>query len=136
MKILPAADELTAPYWTAARERRLVIQRCECGRLAHPPVASCPRCHSTRLTWSQMSGRGTVYAFTVVHHSVHPATASAIPYVIALVELDEGPRILTNLRDYDPENVRVGLPVQAIFEDVDETVTLPQFAPATTEEVA
>jgi uncharacterized OB-fold protein len=136
MKILPAADELTAPYWAAARERRLVIQRCECGRLSHPPVASCPRCHGTRFTWSQMSGRGTMYAFTVVHHSVHPVTAGAVPYVIALVELDEGPRILTNLRDYDPDDIRVGLPVQVTFEGVDETVTLAQFTPATKEEMA
>ena len=136
MKILPAADALTAPYWAAARERQLVIQRCECGRLAHPPVASCPRCHGSHFTWSQMSGRGSVYAFTVVHHSVHPVTAGAIPYVLVLVELDEGPRILANLRHYDPENLRVGLPVQAIFEELDDAVTLPQFAPATTEEVA
>lgn len=136
MKILPAADELTAPFWAAARERRLVVQRCECGRLTHPPVASCSRCHGTRFTWSQMSGRGTVYAFTVVHHSVHPVTAGAIPYVIALVELDEGPRILTNLRNCAPEEVSVGLPVEVIFEDLDDTVTLPQFTPAATEEVA
>jgi len=133
MKIIPAADELTAPYWSAARERRLVIQRCACGRLTHPPVASCPQCHGNDFTWSEMSGRGTVYAFTVVHHSVHPVSADAIPYVIVLVELDEGPRMLTNLRHCDPETVRVGLAVQVIFEDTDETVTLPQFAPATTE---
>ncbi len=136
MKILPAPDELTAPYWAAARERRLVVQRCECGRLAHPPVARCPRCHGGRFTWPQMSGRGTVYAFTVVHHSVHPATAGAIPYVIVLVELAEGPRILTNLRDYNAEDLRVGLPVQVIFERVSDTVTLPQFTPVRTEEVA
>lgn len=135
MKILPAADELTAPYWDAARERRLVIQRCECGRLAHPPVASCPRCHRNRFTWSEMSGRGTVYAFTVVHHSVHPVSATAIPYVIVLVELDEGPRLLTNLRNCAPEEVRVGLPVEVTFEDLDDAVTLPQFAPVRTQEV-
>lgn len=133
MRILPEPDELSAPYWSAAHEHRLAIQRCEgCGRLAHPPLASCPACHGRRFDWPTMSGRGTVYAFTVVHHSVHPVTASAVPYVLALVELEEGPRVLTNLRNCDVGAARVGLAVEVTFEDLDETTTLPQFQPATT----
>lgn len=77
-----------------------------------------------------MSGRGSVYTYTVVHHSVHPVTAHSLPYIIALVQLDEGPRILTNLREVSPEDVRVGLPVEVFFEDLNETTALPQFRPA------
>jgi uncharacterized OB-fold protein len=127
VRILPVPDELTAPYWTAAGEHRLVIQQCECGRLSHPPVAICPVCHSRRFTWPPMSGNGHVYAFTSVCHPVHPVTVGHTPYLIALIELDEGPRLLTNLRHCDAADVRVGLPVRVIFEDLSDTVSLPQF---------
>ncbi len=129
MRILPVPDELTAPFWTAASEHRLVIQRCECGRLSHPPVAICPVCHSQRFTWQPMSGSGQVYAFTSVCHAVHPVTVGHTPYIIALVELAEGPRMLTNLRGCEAGGVRVGLPVQVIFEDLTDTLSLPQFTP-------
>jgi uncharacterized protein len=129
MRILPVADELTAPYWAAAREHRLVIQRCRCGRLFHPPVVSCPECAGATLTWKQVSGDGQVYAFTRVEHPVHPVMTGHTPYIVVLVELAEGPRILTNLRHCDPSAVHVGLPVRVLFEDVSETVSLPQFAP-------
>ncbi|MGH8981135.1 MAG: Zn-ribbon domain-containing OB-fold protein [Acidimicrobiales bacterium] len=129
MNVLPVPDELTAPYWDAAREHRLAVQRCACGRLAHPPVARCPACAGNVFTWPETSGRGAVYAFTVVHHSVHPVSTGKTPYVIALVELEEGPRIVTNIRGCAPEEVRVGMPVHVVFEDVDDSVTLPQFAP-------
>ncbi len=129
MRILPAPDELTAPYWAAARQHRLVVQRCSCGRLSHPPVASCPACHGRAFTWEQMSGAGAVHAFTWVSHSVHPVSAGHTPYILALVELSEGPRILTNLRDCAPADARVGLPVRVLFEDVSDTIALPQFTP-------
>lgn len=130
MRILPAPDELTAPYWQAAREHRLVIQRCErCGRLAHPPVVSCPACRSDTFDWPPMSGDGIVHAFTWVAHSVHPVSRGRTPYILALVELAEGPRILTNLRECVPQDARVGLPVHVMFEPVADTVVLPQFVP-------
>lgn len=129
MNVLPIPNDLTAPYWEAAREHRLAIQRCACGRLAHPPVARCPVCAGAEFTWPTMSGQGTLYAFTVVHHSVHPVTAGATPYVIALVELDEGPRLVTNLRGCPVEEARIGMPVEVLFEDVDPAITLPQFGP-------
>ncbi len=129
MKVLPVPDELTAPYWEAAREHRLAIQRCACGRLSHPPVARCPECAGNAFTWPTTSGLGIVYAFTIVHHSVHPVSAGATPYVIALVALDEGPRLVTNVRGCAPETVQVGMQVEVAFDDVTESVTLPQFEP-------
>lgn len=135
MRIVPAPDELTAPYWAAAAEHRLVVQRCEqCGRLAHPPVARCPACHGQEFAWPTMSGRGHVHAFTVGVHSVHPVSEGRTPYVIALVELEEGPRILANLRglrggDGDGE-AAIGLEVEVCFEDLGDELALPQFTPA------
>lgn len=76
-----------------------------------------------------MCGRGTVHTFTIVHHSVHPVTAGSLPYVLVLVQLDEGPRVLTNLRDAQPDRVHVGMPVEVIFEDLNDAITLPQFRP-------
>jgi uncharacterized OB-fold protein len=131
MRIVPGIDELTTPYWQAASEHRLVMQYCgHCGFTGYPPVPRCPRCHGGQLTWREVSGRGTVHSFTVVHHSVHPVTANALPYVLVLVSLDEGPRMLTNLRDCAAEEVRVGLEVEVTFEDLGGGIGLPQFRPA------
>lgn len=130
MKILPRTDPLSDGYWDAAAQHRLAAQRCcSCSRLHHPPVARCPQCHGSTFDWQTMNGTGTVYTFTVVHHSVHPVTADSMPYVLAVVELDEGPRILTNLRDIEPSDVRIGLPVAVTFEDLADGVSLPQFRP-------
>lgn len=131
MRIVPELTELTRPYWEAAREGRLVVQRCgACGGLRHPPLHRCPKCHATEVEWTPVQGRGTVYTFTVVEHPTHAALEEAVPYVVALVELAEGPRILTNIRGCPPESVRVGMPVRVTFEKVDEVTTLPQFTPA------
>lgn len=131
MHIVPELTELTRPYWQAAREGRLVVQRCgNCGSLRHPPLHRCPNCHATEVEWTPVQGRGTVYTFTVVEHPTHAALEEAVPYVVALVELAEGPRILTNIRGCPPESVRVGMPVRVTFEKVDEVTTLPQFIPA------
>jgi len=129
-RIVPGMTELTRPYWEAAREGRLVVQRCvRCRRLWHPPLHRCPRCHATELDWAPVGGRGAVYTFTVVDHPTHVALQDQVPYVVALVELHEGPRVLANVRGCAPEEVRVGMPVQVAFEKVDEVITLPQFVP-------
>ena len=123
--------ELTAPYWAAAREGRLVVQECRpCGRVWHPPLPRCPHCHAPGPGWRQVSGDGTVYTYTVVRHPTHYAFAGRVPYVLALVELAEGPRLVSALTGIEPEAVRVGLPVRAVFREVAEGVTLPYFAPA------
>ncbi|MGH8988353.1 MAG: Zn-ribbon domain-containing OB-fold protein [Acidimicrobiales bacterium] len=129
MKVIPIPSELTAPYWDAAANHVLAIQRCACGRLSHPPVARCPKCFGSDFTWPAASGLGTVHAFTIVHHSVHPVTIGSTPYVIALIELDEGPRVVTNIRNCPPEKVRIGMPVEVVFEELDGSIALPQFEP-------
>jgi uncharacterized OB-fold protein len=129
MAILPVPGELTGPYWAHARRHQLVIQCCaDCGRSWHPPLPRCPHCHGANLGWRPVSGRGRVYSYTVVRHATHVALADEIPYVVAIVELAEGPRMIANIRGCPPEEVRIGLPVQVTFVDVTEEITLPQFS--------
>ena len=131
MAVVPGMTELTAPYWEAAREGRLVVQECRsCRQVWHPPLPRCPHCHSTDIGWQQVSGTGTVYTYTVVRHATHAALAGRIPYVIAIVELTEGPRIVTGITGCDPRDVRAGMEVRVRFEAVTGDVTLPYFEPA------
>lgn len=131
MAIVPAATDLTRPYWENARNHRLVTQRCNrCGKIWHPPLPCCPHCHSADLGWQQLAGTGSVYTYTVVRHSTHAALADHLPYVIAIVELTEGPRIVTGIIGCDPGDVRAGMEVRVRFEAITDEVSLPYFEPA------
>jgi uncharacterized protein len=131
MAIIPEPGELTRPYWAQAREGRLVLQHCPgCDRVWHPPLPRCPHCHGTGTGWRPASGEGTVYSYTVVQHATHAALAGQVPYVVAIVELAEGPRVVTGIRGARPGEVHVGMPVRVVFEEVTPGVTLPQFTPA------
>jgi len=134
-KPVPVPDDLSRPYWDGARQNRLMIQRCAaCGTYVHYPKPRCPRCAGDVLTPTPVSGRGVVYSFTVSHYVGAPGFESEVPYVIVLVELEEqaGLRIAGNLRDCAPGDVRVGMPVEVVFEAVTPEVTLPQFRPRRT----
>jgi uncharacterized protein len=131
MAIIPAVTDLTKPYWDNARAGRLVTQRCRsCGRIWHPPLPACPHCHSTDIGWREVRGDGTVYTYTVVRHATHAALADRVPYVVAIVELAEGPRLVTGITGCAPGDVRVGMAVRACFREVADGVTLPYFEPA------
>ena len=130
MAIVPAMTDLTRPYWEAAREGRLVVQECRgCGQIRHPPLPACPRCHGKDQGWREVSGGGTVYSRTVVRHPTHVALADQVPYVVALVELAEGPRLVTGITGCAPEDVTVGMRVQVTFREVAGGVVLPYFRP-------
>ena len=131
MAIVPGMTELTAPYWAAAREKRLVVQQCRsCGQVWHPPLPRCPHCHAADLGWRQVRGDGTIYTYTIVRHPTHYAFADAIPYVLAIVELAEGPRLVTAITGVPPAEVRAGQPVRVVFREVADGITLPYFEPA------
>lgn len=130
-KPLPVADPGTEFFWSEARQRRLTIPRClDCGRHHFYPRALCPHCHSERLEWARISGRGTIYSYTIVRRAPGPAYAADIPYAVVLIELAEGPRMLSSLVTPDVEGVRVGDAVEVVFDAVTDEITLPRFRPA------
>lgn len=128
---LPEPSEVTRPFWEGLRRRELRLQRCEeCGRYVFYPRSACPHCMSERLEWTAVSGRGRVYTYTVVRRAMIPAFQEEVPYVLAIVELEEGPRVPTNVVGCEVEAVRVDMAVKAYYDDVTEEVTLLKFEPA------
>lgn len=128
----PLPDEISSFFWEAARGGRLLVQRCQaCSKLQYPPDVVCVHCQSLQLVPEQVSGRGRVWSFTIVDRLFHAGFADALPYVVALIELDEQTdlRVLTNVIDIAPRDVSIGLPVEVTFEDRGDVV-LPQFRPA------
>jgi hypothetical protein len=95
----------------------------------HPPLPVCPACGSTGWSWQPASGRGKVFSYTIVHQAAHPDFADRIPYIAALVELEEGPRMVADILDVAPEDVSIGMPVRVRFVEVAARIKLPQFAP-------
>ena len=127
-KPLPEPGRDTKPFWDALNERRLVIQQCAaCKALRHYPRPVCPACYSMDVAWREVSGRGTVHSWTVAHHPFHPGFKSELPYVLATVDLEEGVRMVAQLRDVAPDAVSVGLSVQVDFERATNELTLPVF---------
>ncbi len=125
---LPDMTPLTAPYWAAAKRRELVIQRCNaCGKLRFPPEVGCFGCGSREATWAAMSGRATLYSWTVVHPPLLPYFAERAPWPVAAVQLDEGPRLISYLVGVAIEEYVMGMPLRAGFEDLDDEVTLVVF---------
>jgi uncharacterized OB-fold protein len=128
-KPLPKPSPISRPFWEAAKRHELLLQRCEkCRRFIYYPRPLCPNCMSDKLEWQRCSGLGKVHSFTVVHRASSRAFADA-PYVLAIVELAEGPRITTNIAAA-PETIRVEMPVKVFFDDVTPDRTLVKFKPA------
>ncbi|HET6793061.1 MAG TPA: Zn-ribbon domain-containing OB-fold protein [Acidimicrobiales bacterium] len=122
----PSLEDM--PFWEAARQDRLVLSRCRpCGNIIWYPRAFCPACGRMDVEWVESPGRGTVYSFTVSHRG-GGAWREAAPYVIAYVELEEGPRVLTNIVECDPEALAVGDRVEVVFQDAGDW-KLPRFRP-------
>lgn len=128
-KPLPKPSPASAPYWDAARRHELKLQKCGgCGAFIYYPRPQCPDCMSENLEWRPVSGRGKLYSYTVVRRASSRSFADG-PYVLAIVELDEGPRMTTNLIA-PPEQIKIGMPVTVAFDDVTPEHTLVKFKPA------
>ncbi len=128
---LPKPDQDSKVYWEGARRHELLLQQCgSCKRFRFYPRSVCPHCFSDQFEWRKASGRGSVYSFTVIHRAPFPAFRDKVPYVLALIELNEGVRMMTNIIDCDPDLITIGMPVEVTFEKVSEEITLPQFKPA------
>jgi hypothetical protein len=127
-KPLPHPTAVSMPFWQAAKRHELQIQRCgKCSAHVFYPREVCPDCLSSDLSWVKVSGKGTLYSYTIAQAPTHPAFAEDVPYVIAIVELAEGPHITTNIVGSEPEELKVGIPVVATFDDVTPEITLIKF---------
>jgi uncharacterized OB-fold protein len=130
-KPLPEPTPTTQPFWDAAREHRLLIQRSKStGKHVFYPRSVSPYGPDDELEWVEASGKGTVYSYTVARRPTGPQWANDGPYVIAIVKLEEGAHMTTNIVGCAPESVRIGMPVAAVFDDVTPEVTLVKFTPA------
>jgi uncharacterized OB-fold protein len=128
---LPTPDQTTQPWWDANREGRLLIKRCRsCGRAHFYPRPFCPHCWSEEVEWEQASGRASLYTWSVVHQNDLPPFNERIPYVAAIVELEEGPRMMSNVVDCPAERLAVDMALEVVFQPATEDVVLPVFRPA------
>ena len=126
----PSPTSESRPFWDACARHELQLQHCQaCGRFWFPPSNRCQHCWSDDFSWEPVSGLAEVFSFTVYRRAYAPELADQLPYVVAVVELDEGPRLITNIVGCAPEAVRVGLPVQVTFLNIAEGVALHAFAP-------
>ena len=128
---LPASlfvqDSDSRPYWEGLKQGELLIQRCDsCSQAVFYPRAICPHCHSDQLSWIVASGKGTIYSYTVAHQAFGPFAAD-VPFIVVLIELEEGARMLSRLLDAPRERVTIGAAVQVVYEQVEEDLTLPYF---------
>ena len=131
-KPLPAADDLTKPFWDGCKAHQLRMQRCvRCATYIFFPSPICHACNAAELQWEHLSGKGTVYSFIVVYQATVPGFTNDVPYVVAWVELAEqrGLKMVSNIVGCSHGDVRVGMPVEVVFDDVTSEVTLPKFKP-------
>jgi len=126
----PVVQPWAQPFWDAAKQQRLLLQHCQdCGQTIHYPRIECPVCASQRLDWRAASGRGTIYSFTVVHSNAPSAFVADLPYVVAVIRLEEGVQMLSNVVQCDPTQLQCDQAVEVVFEPLNETFTLPKFRP-------
>lgn len=131
-KPVPVADAESKPYFDGAREGKLMLMHCRaCGTWRMPSRDRCDACWSLDTEWAQASGRGTVYTFGIMHQLYNPGFAAEIPYNVAVVELEEGPRLTTNIIGCPNDQIRVDMPVEVVFEPAGADVAIPKFRPRT-----
>ena len=124
----PSAD--TAEFWEGCRNHELKFQKCRnCGLVRWPPSILCPHCHATESEWRVSEGKGAIYSYVVYHLAFDPRFRDALPYVTAVVRLDEGPRILTRIIGCDPAQLQCEMPVEVVWWDVTDDIALPMFTP-------
>jgi uncharacterized OB-fold protein len=130
-KPVPALTPEMKPFFDAAKRHELVVQRCtQCGTYRFPVREICSSCLSRDATWERVSGAGEVFSYNIMHQVYHPGFAGDVPYAVVVVKLREGAKMTSNLVGVAPHDVRIGMPVKVVFEDITDEVTLPKFAPA------
>jgi len=135
-KPLPLLEGLAKDFYGHCKRGELRFQRCsDCGRWRHVPRDMCAECGSWSWEWARSSGRGRVFSWTVVVRALHPAFQASCPYAPVVIEMEEGVRILSEMTDCAPDELEIDLPVEVVFEDVSEDVTLPKFRRVASESV-
>ena len=127
----PVVNSWARPFWDGAREGKLLIQRCvTCSQPVFYPRIACPHCGADELAWEQACGRGTVYSYTVVMNNAPSAFIPEVPYVVAVIRLEEGVQMLSNIVEYDALRLACDMPVEVVFRRLDDEFSLPVFRPA------
>lgn len=123
-------DDDTAVFWNYCRDQELRMQKCsECGHIRFPVSMLCPKCHSLDYEWHKMSGKGKIYSYITFRQAYHPAYKNDLPYVVGVIQLEEGPSMESNIIGCAPEDVDINMEVQVNFEKVTDRITLPKFSP-------
>ncbi len=129
-KPLPLPNSDTKEFWDGAKRHELLLQKCsQCGNYRYPPSPICPNCFSQDFKWEKASGKGEIYTYTVVRVPLSPEWEPYVPYVLATIKLDEGVRMVATVVDCKPEDVKIGMQVQVVFNDATERFTIPEFKP-------
>ena len=129
-KPIPIPDEITAPFYDGARAGRLMLQHCTaCNGWSFPVRERCPHCFANKLEWRAASGRGTLYTFAIMHQVMNPGFAGAVPYNVCQIDLEEGVRMVSNVVGVANDALKIGMKLEAVFEDVGNGVSVPKFRP-------
>ena len=130
-KPIPVPSPSTEFFWTGVKEHQLLLQQCDkCSAYRFPPSPICPECLSSDYTVKPVSGKGTVFTFGVYHRLYNPAFEEDLPYTVGMIELEEGPRLVSNVVGIAPDDVYCGMPVEVTFDDITDDATLYKFKPA------
>ena len=129
-KPLPNPTSETQPFWDYCKKHELRMQKCtQCGHVRYPPGIACPKCQSMEAEWAKLSGNGKVFSFVVFHYSYNKAFGNDVPYAVASIELEEGPRMMSNIIGCRLEDIKIDMPVEVDFEDITDEFALPKFKP-------
>lgn len=129
-KPLPQPNADDKFFWDGCREHKLLFQKCQnCGLVRWPPSIICPNCYSHDTEIMEASGKGRVYTYAVYHQAYHSGFESEVPYVTAVIELEEGPHFLSNIIGCSPDEVECDMPVEVVWEDITREFSLPKFKP-------
>ena len=129
-KPLPVITEENRPFWEGCQQEKFLLQYCEsCQRYQFYPRLYCMQCGFEGLRWKEVSGHGVIYSYTIIHQNRSPEFMPDVPYNVAIVQLEEGPRMLSSIVDIAPAELHVDLPVSVVFEKVTDTISLPRFRP-------
>jgi uncharacterized protein len=129
-KNFPQPTGETVCYWEGCKNHELLIQQCsDCGQYQFYPRIMCTNCTSREVNWVKATGRGKIISFTIVYRAISKAYLAETPYVVALIELEEGPTMMSNVVQCDLKDVEVGMSVEVVFEDWSDEITIPKFCP-------